>query len=166
MYNDTLDKVNGIKEEMGKDVTFTVMGMYGGTFGIPDFSGMTPLPKGGTVTPPTTTTSIHDGYTYAGPATTPGKKGWYIEDATGKYQEFMTGGYLRAGNIGWVGESGPEPFIPEVDGRILSRSDAMLALSGGGGKGDTYNYNLTMPTTADPVDVGMAFEILKAYGGR
>lgn len=36
----------------------------------------------------------------------------------------------------------------------------------GGGGGNTYNYYLTMPTTADPTDVVMAFELLEAYGGN
>jgi tape measure domain-containing protein len=43
------------------------------------------------------------------------------------------GGPVYAGTPYMVGERGPEPFIPQVDGRILSRQDAMRAMSGGGG---------------------------------
>jgi hypothetical protein len=35
-----------------------------------------------------------------------------------------------------VGEEGPEPYVPAQNGRILSRTDAMNALSRSGG-GDT-----------------------------
>jgi phage-related protein len=34
------------------------------------------------------------------------------------------------------------------------------------GPGNVYNYNLTMPTSNQPEDVAMAFELLKAYGGN
>ena len=33
----------------------------------------------------------------------------------------------------WVGERGPEPFFPSVDGRIVSNTQAMAALRGGDG---------------------------------
>lgn len=39
------------------------------------------------------------------------------------------GGPVSGGWPYWVGEEGPEPFIPAQGGRILSRSDAMTALS-------------------------------------
>lgn len=42
------------------------------------------------------------------------------------------GGTVQAGHPYVVGEVGPEPFFPAVDGRIISHSDAMSALSGGG----------------------------------
>lgn len=42
------------------------------------------------------------------------------------------GGPVTAGLSYWVGEHGPEPFIPAQSGRILSRSDAMAAMGGGG----------------------------------
>jgi TP901 family phage tail tape measure protein len=48
------------------------------------------------------------------------------------------GGPVRAGLSYWVGERGPEPFIPSRSGRILSHDDAMTAL-GGGGRGNPYN---------------------------
>ena len=55
-----------------------------------------------------------------------------------------------------------------MDGFVLSRADAKRILSeagkGGGGGGNTYN--LTMPTTANPNDVSMAFEIMEAMGAR
>lgn len=43
------------------------------------------------------------------------------------------GGDVMAGWPYWVGEEGPEPYVPAVNGRILSRTDAMSALRGGGG---------------------------------
>jgi len=33
------------------------------------------------------------------------------------------------------------------------------------GAGNVYNYNLTMPTSNRPEEIGMAFELLQAYGG-
>lgn len=55
------------------------------------------------------------------------------------------GGAAYAGWPYWVGEFGPEPFIPAVDGRIVSHSEALSALSGasggsaaGGRGGDTF----------------------------
>lgn len=33
----------------------------------------------------------------------------------------------------WVGEAGPELFVPSVNGRVLSNSDSKAALKGGGG---------------------------------
>lgn len=50
------------------------------------------------------------------------------------------GGPVLSGQPYWVGERGPEPFIPAVDGRILSVEQAQEALrrAQGGGKGDIY----------------------------
>lgn len=90
----------------------------------------------------------------------------------------------------WVGELGPEPFFPATDGRIVSNTQALSALRGGAGAdarqiamavrqglvdalrnsrdgiGNTYNYELTMPTSQSPTDVAMAFDLLRAYGGN
>lgn len=43
-----------------------------------------------------------------------------------------SGGAVMAGTAYNVGEHGAEPFVPSVNGRILSRADAKQALSGGG----------------------------------
>ncbi len=43
------------------------------------------------------------------------------------------GGDVMAGWPYWVGEEGPEPYVPAQNGRILSRTDAMSALSRSGG---------------------------------
>lgn len=43
------------------------------------------------------------------------------------------GGDVMAGWPYWVGEEGPEPYVPAQNGRILSRTDAMSALSRAGG---------------------------------
>lgn len=48
-----------------------------------------------------------------------------------------SGGPVRAGQPYMVGERGPEPFVPAVDGRILSVSQAQAALRGGAGAGGT-----------------------------
>lgn len=79
-----------------------------------------------------------------------------------------SGGPVYTGqNVRW-GEYGPETFVAAENGRILSRADSLNAVSqasggGGGGGGDTYNYNLTMPTTANPNDVKTAFELMEAW---
>ncbi|MGD9879030.1 MAG: phage tail tape measure protein [Hyphomicrobiaceae bacterium] len=55
--------------------------------------------------------------------------------------KFASGGVPPVGRISWVGEKGPEPFIPAVSGRILSHEDAMRAVgaaNGNGRGGDTY----------------------------
>lgn len=81
-----------------------------------------------------------------------------------------TGGPITAGNPYQWQEYGykGEVFVPSMDGFVLSRADAKRILSeagkGGGGGGNTYN--LTMPTTANPNDVTMAFEIMEAMGAR
>ena len=46
-----------------------------------------------------------------------------------------SGGPVRAGSPYMVGERGPEPFIPAVNGRILSVSQAQAALRGGASGG-------------------------------
>lgn len=84
----------------------------------------------------------------------------------------------------WVGERGPEPFFPAIDGRIVSNTQAMAALRGGAGANarEIANavrdgvreamrdervgnvYNLTMPTSSNPADVRTAFELMEAWG--
>jgi hypothetical protein len=72
-----------------------------------------------------------------------------------------TGGYSLAGQPYIVGEAGPELFVPDTNGRVYSNtsSDAML------GATVTNNYNLVMPTTANPADIKMAFELMEAWNG-
>lgn len=72
--------------------------------------------------------------------------------------EGAMGGHMRAGETWLVGERGPELFRPDVSGDIIPNNEI--------GGNVTNNYYLTMPTTADPTDVGMAFELLEAYGGN
>jgi len=65
-----------------------------------------------------------------------------------------TGGPVYAGSPYMVGEQGPEPFIPAVNGRILSVSQAQAALRGGngGGPGGSQSYAMTIDlrgTTGD-----------------
>ena len=84
-----------------------------------------------------------------------------------------------------VGERGPEVAFMPNGTRIISHHDAIKALGNESGNGmdanklltafrtaikelktGQINYNLSMPTTANPQDVGMAFEVMRAYGGN
>lgn len=105
---------------------------------------------------------------------------------------YAAGGAIHAAASGlaaslssyWVGERGPEPFFPAIDGRIVSNTQAMAALRGGAGanareianavrdgvreamrdeRGGNV-YNLTMPTSSNPADVRTAFELMEAWG--
>lgn len=46
-----------------------------------------------------------------------------------------SGGPVKAGHAYWVGENGPEPFIPATNGTIVSNETARTMLAGGGGNG-------------------------------
>lgn len=59
-----------------------------------------------------------------------------------------TGGPVSAGQAYMVGERGPEPFVPSVDGRILSVPQAQAALRGNGGGG--MNVSFSPNITASP----------------
>lgn len=74
-----------------------------------------------------------------------------------------SGGDVIGGTPYIVGERGMELFMPNTNGQIIS-NDKLLELLGGNGKtGNTYN--LVMPTTANPMDVKMAFELMEAWNG-
>lgn len=45
------------------------------------------------------------------------------------------GGAVLAGHGYWTGENGPEPFVPAVNGRILSTSQAQQAITAAAGRG-------------------------------
>jgi hypothetical protein len=80
------------------------------------------------------------------------------------------GGPVWAGESYWVGERGPEPFLPEVNGRILSHEDAMAALGGGesrGGRGGVVvTINLGPVTISQEVDVNRLSEMLAFQSER
>lgn len=63
----------------------------------------------------------------------------------------QTGGTVYAGQQYMVGEAGPEPFFPSVNGRVLSHAEALHAMSLGGGGGQTnYIYGpVTLAISAD-----------------
>lgn len=88
------------------------------------------------------------------------------ENYTGPQYEHgggASGGYFMADTPYIVGERGPELFVPNESGQVIS-NDKLLELLGGNGKtGNTYN--LVMPTTANPMDVKMAFELMEAWNG-
>ena len=60
------------------------------------------------------------------------------------YANRAHGGLTHAAGGYWVGEVGPEPFIPAQDGRILSNSQAVAAMreGAGGGRGGNLNINI------------------------
>lgn len=64
------------------------------------------------------------------------------------------GGPVYAGNPYIVGDNGREPFVPAVDGRILSRRDALDALSrSGGSSAPVINLSIASVTLANPLDI-------------
>lgn len=55
------------------------------------------------------------------------------------------GGRQLGGEVGWVGEAGPELWVPEVAGRVLSHEDSMAAVSGRtGAQGATQRGDVTV----------------------
>jgi len=117
-------------------------------------------------------------------------KTYYDSGSDNYWEDKAAGGAVHAAASGvaaslphyWVGELGPEPFFPSVDGRIVSNTQAMSALRGGTNAGDIADavkkgvkeamrdgsvgnvYNLTMPTSSNPADIRMAFELMEAWG--
>lgn len=65
---------------------------------------------------------------------------------------FAGGGRPPMGRASLVGENGPELFVPDVSGRILSNTQSRMALAGGGGGVTIYN-SAHVTTTGDPADV-------------
>jgi len=119
-------------------------------------------------------------------------KTYYDSGSDNYWEDKAAGGAVHAAASGvaaslphyWVGELGPEPFFPAQNGRIVSNTQAMSALRGGAGAdskeiADAVKrgvkeamkeanggnvYNLTMPTSSNPADVKMAFELMEAWG--
>ncbi|QEU08229.1 coiled-coil domain-containing protein [Paracoccus yeei] len=54
------------------------------------------------------------------------------------------GGPVTAGQMYLTGERGPEPFVPAVNGRILSVAQAQAALRSGQGAGASVSFNPTI----------------------
>ena len=79
-------------------------------------------------------------------------------DHKGVDQEFASGGTPSAGGYYWVGEQGPEPFFPAVDGRILSVQQSQDAMRGGGGIGNV-NQQFYFYGPANPQQVMQAAEV-------
>jgi len=82
-------------------------------------------------------------------------------------QAMAEGGLVEGKNPYIVGERGPELFVPRVDGEIIPHSrlrDFTEPYGMTNPVSNTYNYNLTMPTTANAGDVAMAFELIQSIG--
>lgn len=67
------------------------------------------------------------------PAAGPSVAAQYGLYGAGKLPARASGGPVVAGQAYMVGEHGPEPFVPAIDGRVLSVSQAQAAVRGGGG---------------------------------
>ena len=78
---------------------------------------------------------------------------WHIRPIGGAIEGFRkaAGGLTPAAAGYWVGEVGPEPFFPAQDGRILSHSDAMTAMRGGG-RGGATNVTVNINTPVNLAD--------------
>lgn len=79
-----------------------------------------------------------------------------------------SGGPVAAGRAYMVGERGPEPFIPAVNGRILSVPQAQAALRGGSAPKITINNNapgvVVSPSYATPDEVVLTVsQAIQAY---
>jgi len=59
------------------------------------------------------------------------------------------GGPVLAGRSYMVGEHGPEPFVPAIDGRILSIPQAQAAVRGDAGTGGRQEIHITLETSQD-----------------
>jgi hypothetical protein len=101
------------------------------------------------------------GWTYAGPATTPGKKGWYTNDTTGQYQEFANGGRFSANQDMMVGEEGIEMVKFDRPGVVIPNNK--LGDSGGGN--DLLMAAIARMPTARDIAVAVRDAILMT-GGR
>ena len=60
----------------------------------------------------------------------------------------------------WVGETGPELFVPSVNGRVLSNSESKAALKGGGG---ASVVNVTINTPVNMADKAFVERELAPY---
>jgi cell division protein ZapA (FtsZ GTPase activity inhibitor) len=70
----------------------------------------------------------------------------------GLFKPRAGGGTVSAGSPYMVGEVGPEPFFPKVDGRILSVSQAQSALRGGSSSGGSQSFTFAPQIDARGAD--------------
>lgn len=100
---------------------------------------------------------------------------------TGRNVARAGGGRIMAGWPYWVGEKGPEPFIPSLPGYILSKADAeriyatqvaasiISPMVSAGPSNYSYstanNYNLSVMTSQSPQVVQRSFAIMKLLAG-
>jgi len=69
--------------------------------------------------------------------------GAFFSDLGGGLNGRASGGAVQSGSAYMVGESGPEPFVPAQNGRVLSVAQAQGAIGGGGGISQEININIS-----------------------
>lgn len=88
----------------------------------------------------------------------------------GSWQDFSdwtptanaNGGPVYANQPGWVGERGPELFLPGRNGQIISNEDILAALRAANQSTTTQTYNLTMNTqSANAESVILGFRAMQ-----
>jgi hypothetical protein len=67
-----------------------------------------------------------------------------------------SGGPVQAGKMYMVGERGPEPFIPRLNGDIISNENMRRMMGGGGGGGSPLTVNVDARGATDPAMVAAA----------
>jgi len=97
------------------------------------------------------------GLLFGGGSITGGAKG-LAANGIGLLGRRALGGPVMAGTPYMVGERGPEPFVPAVNGRILSVQQAQQAIRGGGG-GPVFAPVINMPGADSAAVSRMAAEL-------
>lgn len=102
--------------------------------------------------------------------------GSFFGSLFGGIKGHASGGRMGAGEVGWVGESGKELFVPDVPGRILTHSQSMAMVGGGRGvvvQQSFYNqygsgpqYDADLMNTAQIAAKTAYDAVMKTLGGR
>jgi len=133
---DAFKNLISLSNQLGNTSTNIPSFSYGNNPPVIPLGGVTSSTKGTTVP----TTSKPSASAYNAPA------------GSTIYTHRASGGSVYAGNAYWVGEQGPEPFIPKTDGTIVSNKNAM------GGMNDSQYKALLQAVTPNYDMMANAFK--------